>query len=83
MFDHFDAFAPRTFFIAASDTSSEYLDAMIKNFQRFIGVKPQAHAHLSIARSLDANKLEQARMLFKGESVDFRFICDGFVLRQF
>ncbi|SCY90672.1 2'-5' RNA ligase family protein [Flavobacterium caeni] len=83
VFDHFDAFPPRTFFIAPDGKSMRYLNEVIVRFSRFIKVKPQAHAHLSVARSLKEGQLEQAKNLFTDEPLYFEFLCDALTLRQF
>lgn len=82
-FEHFDSFPPRTFFFAPDDASADYFNDTIINFQRSIGVKPQAHAHMSLARSLDAERLEQVKKIFANQNVDLRFRCDSFTLRKF
>lgn len=83
VFDHFDSFPPRTFYIAPDEEAAQYINVTIGNFQRFLGLKPNVHAHMSIARGLDADKLEKAKILFENEKIDFKFVCDGFVLRKF
>lgn len=82
-FDRFDSFPPRTFFISPDVESLRYINDVISGFQRFIGLKPKAHAHMSIARGLDIGKLERAWALFENEKLHFEFVCDGFVLRKF
>jgi hypothetical protein len=83
LFDHFDSFPPRTFFVAPSNDSMIHLNSIITNFARFIGEKPQAHAHMSIARSLKDGQLEQVKCLFQNQSVHLEFLCDGLTLRKF
>ena len=81
-FDHFDAFAPRTFFVSPDDRSMLYLNNVITSFARFIGEKPQAHAHISIARSLREGQLEQVQSLLN-EPIHFTFLCNSLTLRRF
>lgn len=83
VFDHFDAFVPRTFFIAPNEDSTIYLNNIIAGFSRLIGEKPQAHAHISVARNLKNGQLAQARGLFEHTSVHFEFACEGLTLRRF
>lgn len=83
LFDHFDSFPPRTFFVSPDDISMIHLNNIIKSFARFIGEKPHAHAHMSIARSLKEGQLELAKYLFKNQSVLLEFLCDGLTLRRF
>ncbi|MFT3796419.1 2'-5' RNA ligase family protein [Flavobacterium sp.] len=82
-FDHFDTFPPRTFFIAPNAVSMRYLNEIITRFARFIQEKPQAHAHMSVARSLKDGQLEQAKRLFGNKPIHFEFLCGGLTLRQF
>lgn len=83
LFNHFDSFPPRTFFVAPDDTSMVHLNTVVTNFARFIGEKSSAHAHISIARNLKDGELEQAKLLFQNQSVHLEFLCDGMTLRQF
>jgi hypothetical protein len=79
-----DSFGERTFFIAPDATSQNYLNQLIIDLHQLLGFNIKtAHAHLSIARGLDASKMKKAYALFKDMEVNFQFSCDAFYLRKF
>ena len=79
-----DSFGDRTFFIAPNENSQEYLDNLIIDLHNYSGFKVKnAHAHLSIARGLDANKMKIAYELFSNTEINLEFSCDAFYLRKF
>lgn len=83
-FDHFDKFGDKTFFIGPDESSQTYLDSLIRNFHNHLGIKPGSiHAHISIARQLDAQKMQLAEAIFNKTEVDFSFTCDALYLRKF
>jgi hypothetical protein len=78
------SFGERTFFIAPDKASQEYLDKLIQDLHQYLGFKiNKAHAHLSIARGLDSEKMKIAYELFKNTEVSLEFSCDSFYLRKF
>lgn len=82
--NNLDSFGDRTFFIAPNKNSQQYLDQLILDLHGYLGLKiKEAHAHLSIARGLDANKMKTTYGLFKNTSINIEFICDAFYLRKF
>jgi hypothetical protein len=79
-----DSFDEHTFFIAPDETSQLYLDNLIINLHHFIGFKVKTtHAHLSIARKLNAEKMKKAHELFSNTQINLQFNCDSFHLRRF
>ncbi len=79
-----NSFGERTFFIAPDQTSQEYLDNLIIDLHQHLGFKlKNTHAHLSIARGLDAKKIKTAYKLFRNTSINLHFNCDSFHLRRF
>ena len=83
-FNAWDSFGERTFFIALDQISQQYLDNLIIDLHLYLGFKiKNAHAHLSIARGLDAKKIETAYELFRNTPINFEFNCDSFYLRRY
>ena len=79
-----DSFGEKTLFIAPNKTSREYLDKLILDLHQYIGFKiSTVHAHLSIARGLNAEKMKTAHELFKNTEVNLEFNCDAIYLRRF
>lgn len=77
-------FGNQTLYLDPSKDSKKYLNKIIRDFHTFIGVKFQnINAHMSIARDLDAEKMEKSFNLFKGYEVNLLFYCDTIVLRKF
>nr|WP_294777231.1 2'-5' RNA ligase family protein [uncultured Flavobacterium sp.] len=83
-FNSWDSFGDRTFFIAPNQSSKYYLDQLILNLHHYLGFKiNNAHAHLSIARGLDATKMKATKELFQNTPIDFEFNCDAIYVRKF
>lgn len=79
-----NSFGEKTFFIAPDVTSQQYLDNLIIDLHVYLGFKiKDAHAHLSIARGLDAKKMEIAYELFRNTPINLEFNCDSFHLRKY
>lgn len=79
-----DSFGESTFFITPDKTSQQYLDNLIVDLHQYLGFKiKNAHAHLSIARGLDAKKMKTAYELFRNTQINLQFNCDSFHLRRF
>lgn len=79
-----NSFDEHTFFIAPDETSQLYLNNLIVDLHHYLGFKiKNAHAHLSIARGLDAKKMKIAYELFRNTQINLQFNCDSFHLRRF
>lgn len=79
-----DSFGESTFFITPDQTSQQYLNNLIMDLHQYLGFKiKNAHAHLSIARGLDAKKMKIAYELFRNTQINIQFNCDSFHLRRF
>jgi 2'-5' RNA ligase superfamily len=79
-----DSFGESTFFITPDQASQEYLNNLIINLYQYLGFKlKNVHAHLSIARGLDAKKMKIAYELFGNTLINLLFNCDSFYLRRF
>jgi hypothetical protein len=79
-----DSFGESTFFITPDKTSQQYLDRLIVDLHQYLDFKiKNAHAHLSIARGLDAKKMKTAYELFRNTPINLQFNCDSFHLRRF
>ncbi|WP_281297208.1 2'-5' RNA ligase family protein [Flavobacterium limnophilum] len=79
-----DSFGESTFFITPDKTSQQYLDSLIVDLHQYLGFKiKNVHAHLSIARGLDAKKMKTAYELFRNTPINLQFNCDSFHLRRF
>jgi hypothetical protein len=82
--NNWNSFGDRTFFISPNEESQLYLDQLIIDLHQFIGFKiKNTHAHLSIARGLDAGKMQIAYELFQNIKVNLEFNCNAFYLRKF
>ncbi len=79
-----DSFDEHTFFIAPDETSQLYLDNLIINLHHYIGFKVKTtHAHLSIARKLNAEKMKKAYQLFSNTEINLQFSPDAIYLRRY
>ncbi len=79
-----DFFDEHTFFIAPDETSQLYLDNLIINLHHYIGFKVKTtHAHLSIARKLNAEKMKKAYQLFSNTEINLQFSPDAIYLRRY
>jgi hypothetical protein len=82
--NHWDSFGDRTFFLAPDSASKQYLDQLIIDLHQHLGIKVKAvHAHLSIARGLDAAKMKKAYEIFKDIEINFKFTCNAIHIRKF
>jgi hypothetical protein len=73
-----DSFGEKTFFIRPNQASQEYLNNLIVDLHLYLGFKIKtAHAHLTIARRLDAEKIKIAFKLFSNTQIDLQFDCDA------
>lgn len=80
----FDSFGVQTFFIAPNQTSLNYLNQLIIDLHQHLDFKiNDAHAHLSIARGLNATKIKTAYEIFSNIDVNLQFICNSFYLRKY
>ena len=78
------SFGESTFFIAPGQTPQQYLDNLVIDLHRYLGLKMKnAHAHLSITRGLDARNMKKAYELFRNTSINSQFNCDSFSIRRF
>ncbi|MFI0491912.1 2'-5' RNA ligase family protein [Flavobacterium sp.] len=79
-----DSFGESVFFIKPDQISQQYLDNLIIDLHQYLGFKiKNAHAHLSIARGLDAEKMKKAYDLFRNSEINLQYNCDSFYLRRF
>lgn len=79
-----DSFDEHTFFIRPDQTSQEYLNNLIINLHHYLGFKAKnVHAHLSIARKLDAEKMKIAFELFRNTQINLQFSPDAIYLRRY
>jgi hypothetical protein len=82
--NQWSSFGDRTFFIAPDMPSQHYLDQLIIDLHHFLGFKiKNAHAHVSIARGLNANKMRKAYELFSNIEITLKFTCDALYVRRF
>lgn len=78
------SFGESTFFIAPDQTSQQYLNNLIIELYQYLGFKiKNAHAHLSIARGLNAENMKTAYELFRNTPINLKFNCDSFHLRKY
>jgi hypothetical protein len=79
-----DSFDEHTFFIAPDERSQLYLDNIIIDLHHYLGFKAKnVHAHLSIARKLDAEKMKIAFELFRNTQINLQFSPDAIYLRRY
>lgn len=79
-----NSFDEHTLFIAPDETSQLYLNNLIVDLHHYLGFKVKnVHAHLSIARKLNAEKMKIAFVLFSNTPINLQFNCDSFHLRRF
>ncbi len=84
VFNSFSSFGDKTFFIAPDQSSKLYLDALIKNLHNQLGFKnSHINAHLTIARGLDAQKMNIAKTIFNAIEVHLEFECNAIYVRKF
>ena len=83
-FYFFDSFSNHTFFISPDEKSQLYLNNIIIDMHKSIGFDiKNAHAHMTIARGLDAERMKKAQEQFNTTEINFEFICDSLYIRKF
>ena len=83
-FDSLDSFSHHTFFISPDEKSQLYLNNIITDIHKSIGFDiKNAHAHMTIARGLDSEKMKKAQEQFNTTEINFEFICDSLHIRKF
>lgn len=83
-FDTFNSFAHHTFYISPDEKSQLYLNKIIIDIHKSIGFDiKNAHAHMTIARGLDAERMKKANDKFRDTEINFEFICDSIYVRKF
>jgi 2'-5' RNA ligase superfamily len=83
-FNSWSSFGEKTFFIAPDEQSKLYLNTIIINLHQYLGYKyNNANAHLTIARGLDAEKMNTTKSIFNETDVNFEFDCDAIFVRKF
>lgn len=84
LFNTWLSFGDKTFFIAPDEKSKIYLNQFIKNLHQHIGFNTsQINAHLTIARGLDAEKMQIAKSIFETTDVHLEFDCSAIYVRKF
>jgi 2'-5' RNA ligase superfamily len=84
IFNSWNSFGEKTFFIAPEEKSELYLNTLISNLHHYLGFKnSNVKAHLTIARGLDSEKMKAAKSLFNATNVHFEFNCDAIHIRRF
>jgi len=79
-----NSFSHHTFFISPDEKSQLYLNNIIINIHKSIGFNIQnAHAHMTIARGLDTEKMKKAQEQFSTIEINLEFICDSIHIRKF
>ena len=83
-FDFLDSFSHHNFFISPDEKSQLYLNNIITDIHKSIGFDiKNAHAHMTIARGLDAERMKKASEQFRATEINFEFICDSIHVRKF
>jgi 2'-5' RNA ligase len=83
-FTHFDFFHHHTFFISPDDASLIYLNSLISELHQYIGFEVKnVHAHMTIARGLDAERMKNAQNQFIDTEINLEFVCDCIYVRRF
>jgi len=83
-FDSLDSFSHHTFFISPDEKSQLYLNNIIIDMHKSIGFDiKNTHAHMTIARGLDSEKMKKAQEQFNTTEINFEFICDSLYIRKF
>lgn len=84
IFNSWNWFDEKTFFIAPDENSELYLNTLIRNLHHYLGFKSSnAKAHLTIARGLDSEKMNTTKSIFNTMDVNFEFDCDAIYVRKF
>lgn len=83
-FTSFSFFHHHTFFISPDGTSLIYLNSIITKLHQYIGFEVKnVHAHMTIARGLDVERMKKAQNQFIDTEINFEFICDCLYIRRF
>jgi hypothetical protein len=83
-FNSFNSFGNHTFYISPDEESQLYLNKIIIDLYKFIGFElKNAHAHITIARRLDEERMKKAQQQFSSTIIDFEFICNCIYVRRF
>jgi 2'-5' RNA ligase len=83
-FNSLDSFGNSTFFISPDEESLIYLNTIIIDLHKYIDFNiKNAHAHITIARGLNDEKIKKAFMQFSSTKINFEFICDCIYVRKF
>ena len=83
-FDSLDSFGHHTFFISPDEKSQLYLNNIIIDIHKSIDFDiKNTHAHMTIARGLDSEKMKKAQEQFNTTEINFEFICDSLHIRKF
>lgn len=83
-FNSFNYFGNHTFFISPDEESQLYLNKIIIDLHKNIGFQiKNAHAHMTIARGLDEEKMKKTQQQFSSTIVNFEFICNCISIRRF
>lgn len=83
-FNSFSSFAHHTFFISPDESSQLYINNIIIDLHKYIGFNiKNSHAHMTIARGLDEERMKKAKEIFSTTEVNFEFICDCIYIRKF
>ena len=83
-FNSFSSFAHHTFFISPDEKYQLYLNNIIIDIHKSIGFDiKNAHAHMTIARGLDNERMKKAQEQFRTTEINFEFVCDSIHVRKF
>jgi 2'-5' RNA ligase len=83
-FDSLDSFSHHTFFISPDEKSQLYLNNIIIDMHKSIGFGiKNTHAHMTIARGLDNERMKKAQEQFNTTEINLEFMCDSLHIRKF
>ena len=83
-FNSFSSFGYSTFFISPDEKSQQYLNNIIIDIHKSIGFDiKSAHAHMTIARGLNEERMNETKEVFSTTEINFEFICDCIHIRKF
>ncbi|MBN8642787.1 MAG: hypothetical protein J0L86_13330 [Flavobacteriales bacterium] len=84
IFNSWNSFDEKTFFVSPEKNSEIYLNTLISNLHHHLGFKNNnIKAHLTIARELDFEKMNTTKSIFNTIDVYFEFDCDAIYVRKF
>ena len=84
VFNTLDSFGTNTFYFSPDKASQLYLNKIIVDLHKFLNFKiNNVHAHLTIARGLNEEKMKLAFELFRTIEINLEFTCDAIYLRKF